>query len=44
MDVSKIRIALTNNYSVDNNIAYMNMAKLCPAEIFEDRFLNYFEN
>lgn len=37
MDVSKIRIALTNNYSVDNNIAYMNMAKLCPAEIFEDR-------
>ena len=46
MDVSKIRIALTNNYSVDNNIAYMNMAKLCPAEIFEDRdkFNTYLES
>lgn len=37
MDASKIRIALTNNYSIDNNVAYINMAKLCPKEIFEDK-------
>lgn len=38
-DAGKIRIALqnSNNFSTDNAIAYMNMAKLCPSEIFEDR-------
>ena len=38
-DIENIRIALQNSdwYSTDNAIAYMHMAELCPAEIFEDR-------
>lgn len=36
-DISKIKTALQNNYSTDNNIAYMNMAKACPSKIFEDK-------
>lgn len=38
-DSGKIKIALqnSNNFSTDNAIAYINMAKLCPSEIFEDR-------
>ena len=38
-NISKIRIALdnSNSYSTDNAIAYMNMAELCPTDIFEDR-------
>lgn len=47
-DASKIRIALnnTNNYSTDNAIAYINMAKTCPDNIFEDRdkFTVYLES
>ncbi len=38
-DMKKIRIALQNSnlYSTDNAIAYMHMAKMCPAEIFENK-------
>ena len=48
MDTKKIKMTLnnSNNYSTDNAIAYMNMAKLCPNEIFEDRdkFNTYLES
>ncbi len=46
IDDTKIRIVLENNYSTDNAIAYMHLAKTCPNNIFEDRnkFVVYLES